>query len=138
MVLARNNSSLPLHLVVTGESVGWLPALQQIVGPQFLQTRRVRSDQELLDVVRSGKADAAVLDDESPWDIDVLRMLRQVRQLNQELPVVVVTSHTDRQWLELALQLRAYSVIGKPVNFESLLRQIHGMMMRISRWIQEG
>jgi DNA-binding NtrC family response regulator len=138
MVLARNNSSLPLHLVVTGESVGWLPALQQIVGPQFLQTRRVRSDQELLDVVRSGQADAAVLDDESPWDIDVLRMLRQVRQLNQELPVVVVTSHTDRQWLELALQLRAYSVIGKPVNFESLLRQIHGMMMRISRWIQEG
>ncbi len=137
MVLASNNFEMkPLKLVVTGEAESWLPALGKIVGPRYLHARRVRSDHELLEVVRTGCADAAVLDDESAWDLDVLRLLRMVRRLDKALPVVVVTSHTDRRWLENALQLAAYSVVVKPLELEELIRQVHGIMDRLGKMLR--
>ena len=137
MVLASNSEMEPLKLVVTGEAESWLPALGKIVGPRYLHARRVRSDHELLEVVRTGSADAAVLDDESAWDIDVLRLLRMLRRLDKGLPVVVVTSHTDRRWLENALKLAAYSVVVKPLELEELIRQIHGIMDRLNRMLRQ-
>ena len=137
MVLASNSEMKPLKLVVTGEAESWLPALGQIVGPRYLHARRVRSDHELLEVVRTGSADAAVLDDESAWDIDVLRLLRMVRRLDKGLPVVVVTSHTDRIWLENALQLAAFSVVVKPLALEELIRQVHGIMDRLNKMLRQ-
>lgn len=131
MVLANRNSFKPMQLVVTGEAESWLPALGQIVGKRWLHPRKVRSDHELLEVVRAGQADAAVLDDDSPWDIDVLRLLRLIRQANSSLPVVVVTEHTDRAWLENALRLAVTSVVVKPLELEQLLRQIHAIMSRM-------
>ena len=139
MVATKENLEQdPLELVVTGEAESWLPALGKIVGPRWLHTRRVRSDHELLEVVRFGQADAAVLDDESPWDIDVLRLLRLIRQLDAALPVVVVTARRDRRWMEDALRLRAFSVVVKPLELEPLLQQIHGIMLRLSRVLREG
>ncbi len=136
MVLASNSQEKPLELVVAGEAESWLPALGQIVGPRYLHARRVRSDHELLEVVRAGGVDAAVLDDDGPWDIDSLRLLRMIRRLDQGLPVVVVTKHTDRFWLENALSLAAYSVVVKPLELEELIRQVHGIMDRLSKMLR--
>lgn len=127
----------PLELVVTGEAEHWLPALGQIVGVRYLRPRRVRNDHELLEVIRNGQADAAVLDDDCPWDLDVLGLLRLIRRVDQTLPVVVVTHHTDRRWLEHALRLTAFSVVAKPLELEALLRQIQTIMTRLDQHLRE-
>ncbi len=128
----------PMGLVVTGEAQWWLPALEAIIGPQLLKPVQVDSDRELLDVVSSGHADAAVLDDEAQWSVDVLRLLRMIRRLDQELPVVVVTRRRDRRLLTDALRLTAFSVVVKPMALEELLRQIQRMMARIDRTLRDG
>lgn len=138
MVARANQRTRPLNLVVTGEVDQWLPALEQIVGPRWLMTSQVRSDSELLDVVRAGHADAAVLDDEAEWSIDVLQLLRMVRRLDAYLPVVVLTTRRDRRWLETALALAAFSVVAKPLALEELLRQIRRIMVRLDRVLYEG
>ena len=91
MVWVENARITPLELVLTGEAETWTSALGQIVGPRWLHPRNVHSDRELIEVVRTGRADAVILDDDSPWDVDILRLLRMVRQMDQQLPVVVVT-----------------------------------------------
>jgi DNA-binding NtrC family response regulator len=127
-----------LHLVITGEVEDWLPALEQIVGPRWLVTRKVRDDGELLEVVRTRSADAAVLDEEAGWSIDVLQLLRMVRRLDQQLPVVMLTARRDRRWLETALALTAFSVVAKPLALEELLRQIRRIVLRLDRMLREG
>jgi len=134
MVLAADSDNLgsnPFKLVVTGEAEDWLPALGQIVGPRWLHTSKVHSARELLEVVDRGSADAAVIDDACPWDTDALELLRVLRQLDDAIPVVVVTTHTDRRWLERALGLDAFSVVVKPLELEEFLRQIYGIMLRL-------
>jgi DNA-binding NtrC family response regulator len=138
MVAALNQRKNPLGLVVTGEAESWQPALEMIVGPQWLRTYHVGSDRELLDVVESGVADAAVLDDAADWRVDALHLLRMIRRLDAALPVVIVTARRDRRWLENALRLEAFSVVVRPLELEELLRQIQRIMIRLDAVLRLG
>jgi CheY-like chemotaxis protein len=111
MVAVLNQHREPFHLVVTGEAESWLPALELIVGPDVLVPTMVSDDRELLD--------AAVLDDEARWAVDVLQLLRMIRRLDADLPVVVVTARRDRRLLQDALRLAAFSVVVKPLQWRS-------------------
>ena len=138
MVETQRQQEKPFRLIVTGEANAWLPALETIVGPRWIAPHRVNNDRELLDVVEARQADAAVLDDQVDWALDILRILRLIRRLDTTLPVVVVTHHRDRRRLQAMLELRAYSVVGHPLELEQLLRQIHGMMLQMNRMLREG
>jgi DNA-binding NtrC family response regulator len=138
MVAAAFQHRNPFNLVVTGEAESWLPALELIVGPQWLTIHKVSGDTQLLRVVESGLADAAVLDDAADWSVDVLHLLRIIRRLNEMLPVVVISSRSDRRWLEDALRLAVFSVVARPLELEELLRQIQRMMARIDQMMRQG
>ena len=136
MVATIKKPENPVNLVVTGEAEDWLPAIEQIIGPKTLVTYKVSGNRELLDIVRSGLADAAVLDDVVSWELDVLRLLRMIRRISTVLPVVVVTKRKDRRILEDAMRLAAFSVVAKPLELEELLRQIQRMMVRLDRMLR--
>lgn len=134
----RTRGREPFSLVVSGEAESWLPSLRKIVGPQYLRAYHVDSDGQLLQVVGAGLADAAVLDEAAGWSVDVIHLLRMVRRVNALLPVVVVTSRSDRRLLEEALRLAAFSVVTRPLALEELLRQIHRMMLRLDQMFRQG
>ena len=138
MVAARlhdDERSGPFSLVVSGEAGDYVGALEQIVGRRWLQTFPAGSDGEMLELVRSGVPDAVVLDEEAT-QIEPLRLLRMIRQVNQSLLVVLLTCRTDRRWLEEALRLAAFSVVSKPLRLEELIAQIHRMMIRLDEVIR--
>lgn len=139
MVTTFNQRRTPFSLVVSGEAEGWLPALEQIVGRRYLVTYRVEGDSQLLEVVRAGLADAAVLDENARWSVDVIQLLRMIRRLNEQLPVVIITGRSgDRRMLEDALRLAAFSVVTRPLALEELLRQIQRMMSRMDQMLRRG
>ena len=137
MLATLNQQRSPFGLVVTGEAENWRPALERIVGTRWLATYTVGSDRELLSVVESGVADAAVLDDDAHRRPNVLHVMRSIRRLNASLPVVVVSGRRDRRWLEDALQLAVFSVVAKPLELEEFLRQIRRMMIRTDRSLRD-
>ena len=138
MVAAPSHSRrVPFGLVVSGEAGAWQQALEQIVGPEFLTMYPVRHDEELVKIVQSGVADAAVIDEDVDWGLDVLQLLRLIRRLDDVLPVVVITRRNDRRWLESALRLATFSVVAKPLELEGLLRQIQRIMSRLDELLRE-
>ncbi len=120
----------PFGLVVNGEAGEYADAVGRIVGPRFIRTHIVRSDGEVLHLVREGVADAVVLD-EAATELEPLKLLRMIRRLNETLLVVLLTYRSDRHWMEEALRLAAFSVVTKPLRLEELLVQIHRMMVRL-------
>jgi len=120
----------PFGLAVTGEAEQYLQALKLIVGPTWLRAYRVDSDRDVIQLVRSGKADALLLDGEA-IAVDGLKLLRTIRRLNETMLVVLLTEQTERRWLEEALRLAAFSVVIKPLRLEEMLVQIHRMMVRL-------
>jgi len=138
MVASLNQRKEPLGLVITGEAGTWQPALERIVGPQWLRTYMVSSQKQLLQVVEAGMVDAAVLDDQAEWELDILQLLRMIRRLDALLPVVIVTGRRDRRWLEDALRLAVFSVVARPLELEELLRQIQRIMTRLDEMLHQG
>lgn len=136
MVATLNKRKPPFGLVVSGEAEAWQNAIEQIVGPGWISTYKVSGDHELMEVVRSGVADAAVLDEDVDWGLDVMQLLRMVRRMDAVLPVVVVTRRNDRRLLESALRLTAFSVVSKPLELEELLRQIRRIMVRLDEMLR--
>jgi DNA-binding NtrC family response regulator len=135
MVISQRKG--PFGLVVTGEAGTWQPALEQIIGSNWVRTIPAVGDVELIRLVQSGEADAAVLDEEAHWDTGVLQILRMIRRVNAELPVVVLTRRSDRRMLEDALRLAAFSVVAKPLELEELLRQLRRMMLRLEAALRD-
>jgi len=131
VVTLQNERKSPFGLVVTGQAESWQPALEQIVGRQWLITYRVHGRDELLQVVKDGVADAAVLDDQADMGMDVMQMLRLIRRVDAMLPVVVVSGQVDRRFMENALKLAAFSVVQRPLALEELLRQLSRIMQRL-------
>ena len=78
-----------------------------------------------------------MLDDAVGWSLDVLELLRMIRRLDEVLPVVIITEHRERRWLEDALRLAVFSVVARPLALEELLRQIQRMMERIDSALRE-
>jgi len=138
MVATLNQRRGPFGLVVTGEAQSWQDALEQIVGPQWITTYRVRGGSELLKVVEAGVADAAVLDDTADLGLDVMQILRMIRRLDSALPVVIITEQPDRRYMENALRLAAFSIVQRPLELEELLRQIRRMMIRLDEMLRNG
>ncbi len=127
----------PFGLVVNGEAGDYIAALEQIVGRRWLATFPARSDKEVLQLVQTGVPDAVVLD-EAATELEPLRLLRMIRQVNGTMLVVLLTCHNDRRWLEEALRLTAFSVVVKPLRLEELIAQIHRMMVRLDAAIRKG
>lgn len=126
----QSGSGEPFGLAVSGEGEQYVGALRMIVGPAWIRTLPVETDRDVLQVVQTGQADALLLDDEA-IDVDALKLLRTIRRMNQTVLVVLLTSHTERRWLEEALRLAAFSVVAKPLRLEEMLVQIHRMMVRL-------
>ncbi len=137
MIPTQHSSETPFRLVVTGQAEDWAPALSRLIGPRYMALQRVHSNRDLMDAVQSHQVDAAVVDDQTDWGGDGLKLLRMIRRIDVNLPVVIVTRHHDRQFLQSALQLKAYSVVTAPLGFEQLLRQVYGMMQRMEQALRE-
>jgi DNA-binding response OmpR family regulator len=135
--LEHNSRFVRLSLLVSGEAGDYAEALRMIVGPGLIQTHRVQSGGEMLEMVRQGQADAVVLDEEA-MHADALKLLRTIRRLNEALLVVMLTCRSDRRWLEECLRLAAFSVVSKPLQLEELLLQIHRMMTRMDESIRRA
>ncbi len=137
MAATKHSRETPFRLVVTGQAEDWAPALRRLIGPRYMLVQQVENNRELIDAVESHQVDAAVVDDQVDWARDGLKLLRMIRRIDTELPVVIVTHHQDRQFLQSALQLRAYIVVNAPLGFEQLVRQIYGMMCRMEQMLRD-
>ena len=127
----------PFSLVVSGEASQYSEALEKIVGHTWLVTHQVLSDEQVLEIVQEGRADAAVLDT-AATQLEPLRLLRMIRQMQRAMPVVLLTNRSDRRWLQEALRLAAFSVVSKPLRLEELLFQIHRMMIRLDATLRRA
>jgi two-component system response regulator AtoC len=72
-----------------------------------------------IDIFRSKSPDAIVCDLGLP-DIDGIEVLKKIRELNQEIPIIMITAHGSIQTAISAMKLGAYDYVQKPFELEEL------------------
>jgi two-component system response regulator (stage 0 sporulation protein F) len=82
---------------------------------------------EALTVIRGGRADLVLLDVRMPG-LDGVQVLRRIRELNEHVPVIMVTANEDVGLAKETLKLGAFDYVAKPFDFDYLDRAVHKML----------
>lgn len=97
---------------------------QSLVEVEGLSAQLVVNGEEAL-AVCGAKACDVVLLDLMLGDVSGLDVLRQIRQVAANLPVIVVTAHGSMESAAEAVQAEAFDYIGKPFRAEELMSALH-------------
>ncbi len=106
-----------LSILITDDDTGCRETLREIVEPKGFRTLLASSGEEAVDIVRDPRevVHLVLLDMHMPT-MTGLEVLQMVRQINAELPCILVTGDASASLFRQALQAHAFSVIPKPVN----------------------
>ncbi len=80
--------------------------------------------EKALKMVRSGMPDLILLDLVLPG-VDGMEVLRQVKEIDAELPVVFITAHADARGAVKAIKAGAHDYLSKPFDNHEVIRVVH-------------
>jgi two-component system, response regulator, stage 0 sporulation protein F len=84
---------------------------------------------EALTAIRGHRADLVLLDVRMPG-LDGVQVLRRIRELDNNVPVIMVTANEDVGLAKETLKLGAFDYIAKPFDFEYLDRAVAAGLAR--------
>jgi len=85
---------------------------------------------EALTAVRGGRADLVLLDVRMPG-LDGVQVLRKIRELSDNVPVIMVTANEDVALAKETLKLGAFDYVAKPFDFDYLDRAVAAGLARV-------
>ena len=94
--------------------------LRDIVEPEGYRAILASSGEEALDIIQEEPIHLALFDVQMPR-MTGLETVELVHRINALLPCILVTANATQEVIRQAFQVRAYSVIPKPVSKHLLL-----------------
>jgi two-component system, OmpR family, KDP operon response regulator KdpE len=119
-------SAAPLKVLVIDDEPPIRKLLRMGLETQGYQTMDASNAKAALELM-SDKPDLVILDLGLP-DMEGLELLRQIRALREDLPVVVLSSHGDEAAKVAALDQGADDYVTKPFGMEELLARIRAAL----------
>ena len=110
----------PLSILIADDDDRCREALREIVEPEGFRTLLASSGEEAVEIVQEEPIHLALFDMQMPR-MTGLETMQIVHQINATLPCILVTANATQDVIRQAFQVRAYSVIPKPVSKSILL-----------------
>jgi DNA-binding response OmpR family regulator len=92
---------------------------------------------EALTAVRGGRADLVLLDVRMPG-LDGVQVLKEIRELDERVPVIMVTANEDVGLARETLKLGAFDYVAKPFDFDYLDRAVAAGLARVGDRVPAG
>lgn len=99
-------------------------ALSRFLGRRCGSLSSARNGLEGLEMFRQGHHDVVVTDVRMPV-MDGLEMIRQIKAISDDVPVIVVTAFNEVDYFMRAIEVGVDSYVKKPIDSSELLKTIH-------------
>jgi DNA-binding NtrC family response regulator len=113
----------PLILIVDDDET-LVDLLTRLLKREGFKTVSANGGDAALGVVRSEKPDLMLLDLKM-GDMDGMEVLRQAKELDPELPIIILTGYHDTHSAVNAMKAGAYDYFAKPFESNDLIRAVH-------------
>jgi CheY-like chemotaxis protein len=117
-------------ILITDDDSNCREALREIMEPEGFHTLLASCGEEALDILRERCVHLLLLDMHMPR-LTGLETVQMVRQINAQLPCILVTGDATEQLMRQAYQARVYSVIPKPVSKNVVLYTVVRALVRV-------
>jgi len=98
--------------------------LSLLVKKEGLKTLVAHEGDTALKIIRSKMPDIVLLDIKMPG-MDGIEVLKQVKELDENLPIVMITAYANIQGAVDAIRLGAHDYLAKPFDDHEVIRVVH-------------
>jgi two-component system NtrC family response regulator len=111
-------------ILVVDDEPNYLIVLSELLRDEGFEVYTASGGKEGLEIVREVDLDIVISDMQMPV-IDGLQLLQEIKRINAELPVIIVTAYAEIEKAVSAMQLGAFSYLAKPFSNDELLININ-------------
>lgn len=122
------NGNTGISILVVDDEEDFAATLASRLELRGMSTRCALSGEQGLELLRRELPDVMLLDMRMPG-LSGVEVLRQVRNVWPELPVLIITGHCSEQDFAKADALKVQGYHTKPLNFEELLHSIEKLKL---------
>lgn len=109
---------------------GILKNISEILGLFFGEVKGVKDGLEALDEIDANSYDALILDIGVPH-LDGLELAKKVREKDHKIPIVILSSHTEQEYLWRAVELKITRYLAKPYDKEAFLKALEDVALEL-------
>ncbi|MBX5436129.1 MAG: response regulator [Alicyclobacillaceae bacterium] len=113
---------MPKKVLVVDDQFGIRMLLQEALGKEGHQVFQAPNGPAALDIIRRENPDLILLDMKIPG-MDGLEILRNIRKLNVDVKVIMMTAYGELDLIQEAMELGALAHFTKPFDIDEL-RQV--------------
>ena len=112
------------QILITDDDKQICTVLSDLLKKEKFETLTAYEGETALSLLRSKAPDLILVDLMLPG-MDGMEVLRQVKDLDPELPVVFITAHADTRGAVKAIKAGAHDYLSKPFDNNEVLRVVH-------------
>jgi DNA-binding NtrC family response regulator len=109
-----------VHILAVDDDTVACQLLQEVLQREGYRVSTATSGQEAIRLAEEQPFDLAILDIRMP-DVDGIEVLKVLKRLNHQMPVLMTTAYSSMQTAIEATRLGAYDYLSKPCKIEELL-----------------
>ncbi|MBT3221751.1 MAG: response regulator [Proteobacteria bacterium] len=118
-----------LHVLIVDDEEELVDALVERLELRGIDAHGVNSGKEALQHIRQHSYDVVLLDVKMP-DGGGLAVIREIKQIQPSLQVVLLTGHTCSQDAQEGMRLGAFEYLMKPVKLQNLMEVLRAAAKR--------
>lgn len=111
-------------ILVVDDEPNYLVVLSEILRDEGFEVFTAESANEALPVIRESDLDLVISDMKMPG-MDGIQFLENIKKINRELPVILITAYAEVEKAVEAMRLGAFNYIAKPFSNEALLASVN-------------
>ena len=119
-----------LLIIDDDDSIRWV--LEKTAVKENILTRSIGSASQVEDAIRDFKPDAIISDIRMP-DSDGLEMLSDLQESHPDLPVIIMTAHSDLETAVAAFKGGAFEYLPKPFDIAETIQTIKRALAQRSK-----
>jgi DNA-binding NtrC family response regulator len=110
-------------VLLVDDETEYLETLMKRLRKRNLRVNGVSSGEAALELLRENPVDVVVLDVRMPG-MDGIQTLREIKQINPLVQVIMLTGHANVEVAIQGMELGAFDYLMKPANMDELLYKI--------------
>ena len=123
------SDSQSINVLLSNANWAWPQAVEKIFQPRGINALVANSAADITRLIDIQKIHLAIIDN-SMTDLTGMQALKIIRQLNPQLPCILLALKPEKRLLAEALALNAFSVLEKPIDLSLLAGQIDRLFLK--------
>ncbi len=109
------------RILIVDDEPAVLALLRRILSTEDAEILAVRTGAQALEIARRTHLDLVMLDVRLP-DVSGMEVLRRVREVDEVVPVIMMTSHGSAETVRASMRLGAFDYLTKPFDNQEVKR----------------